>query len=99
MPWSERLQAGDLGVGDVMPTAADDRAAGARLLGLGPHDESDDADTFDALVNDLWLGRPRVLSEYGRLEAAERWYDGDHGPQAPIARAADLPARQCGFLC
>ncbi len=37
VPWSERLQAGDLGVGDVLPTAADDErlvpgyAASARM--------------------------------------------------------------------
>jgi Protein of unknown function (DUF3027) len=46
----------------------------------------------------LWLGRPRVLSEYGRVEAAERWYEGDRGPEAPIARAADLHCASCGFL-
>jgi hypothetical protein len=39
-----------------------------------------------------------VLSEYGRVEAADRWYDGDHGPLAPIARAADLHCASCGFL-
>ncbi len=46
----------------------------------------------------MWLGRPRVLSEYGRVEAADRWYDGDHGPHAPIARAADMHCASCGFL-
>ena len=30
---------------------------------------------------ELGLGRPRVLSREGRAEAAQRWYDGDHGPQ------------------
>jgi hypothetical protein len=98
VPWSERLQAGDLGIGDVLPTAADDPRLLPGYAGIGPHDETDDADAFDVLVNDMWLGRPRVLSEYGRLEAADRWYDGDHGPQAPIARAADLHCASCGFL-
>ena len=98
VPWSERLQAGDLGIGDVLPTAADDPRLVPGYAGVGPHDEIDDVDTFDALVSDMWLGRPRVLSEYGRVEAADRWYDGDHGPQAPIARAADLHCASCGFL-
>jgi len=98
VPWSERLQAGDLGVGDVMPTAADDERLVPGYMGVGPHDESDDAETFDALVNDLWLGRPRVLSEFGRLDAAERWYEGDHGPEAPIARAAEFACASCGFF-
>ncbi|HTC68900.1 MAG TPA: DUF3027 domain-containing protein [Acidothermaceae bacterium] len=98
VPWSERLQAGDLGIGDVLPTAADDERLVPGYAAVGPHDETDDPDTIDALVNELWLGRPRVLSEYGRLEAAERWYEGDRGPAAPIARAADLHCASCGFL-
>ena len=32
------------------------------------------------------------------LEAAERWYEGDHGPQAPIARAAEFACASCGFF-
>ena len=98
VPWSERLQAGDLGVGDVLPTAADDERLVPGYAGVGPHDETDDVDTIDALAQELWLGRPRVLSEFGRSTAAERWYDGDRGPHAPIARAADLNCSTCGFL-
>jgi hypothetical protein len=98
VPWSERLQAGDLGIGDVLPTAADDERLTPGYAAVGPHDEIDDIDTFDALVNELWLGRPRVLSDYGRSDAADRWYDGDHGPHAPIARAAELSCASCGFL-
>ncbi|HEY0871218.1 MAG TPA: DUF3027 domain-containing protein [Acidothermaceae bacterium] len=98
VPWSERLLAGDLGVGDVLPTAADDERLVPGYAAIGAHDETDDVDTIDALVNELWLGRPRVLSEFGRLEAAERWYEGDRGPEAPIARAADLHCASCGFL-
>ena len=98
VPWSERLQAGDLGIGDVLPTAADDERLLPGYAGIGPHDDVDDVDTLDALVHELWLGRPRVLSEFGRLEAAQRWYDGEHGPAAPIARAAELACASCGFF-
>jgi Protein of unknown function (DUF3027) len=98
VPWSERLQAGDLGIGDVLPTAADDERLLPGYAGVGPHDSLDDVDTIDALVHELWLGRPRVLSEQGRLDAAERWYDGDNGPQAPIARAAEMACASCGFF-
>jgi hypothetical protein len=98
VPWSDRLQAGDLGVGDVLPTAADDERLVPGYAGVGAHDEVDDVDTIDALVTELWLGRPRVLSDYGRDEAAARWYDGDHGPNTAIARAADLSCASCGFL-
>jgi hypothetical protein len=98
VPWSERLQPGDLGVGDVLPTAVDDERLTPGHAAIGPHDEVDDPSTIDALIDELALGRPRVLSEYGRSEAAQRWYDGDHGPQAPIARAAELQCASCGFL-
>jgi hypothetical protein len=39
------------------------------------------------------------MSREGRLEAAERWYESDHGPTAPIAEAAPRHARcgTCGF--
>ncbi len=92
VPWHERLKPGDLGVGDLMPTALDDdRLAPGYVL-------SDDP----ALAEDVWelgLGRPRVMSREGRAEAAQRWYDGDHGPDAPISAAAPLAARcgACGF--
>jgi hypothetical protein len=105
VPWSRRLQAGDLGVGDVLPTAAEDERLVPGYAALPPHGEGaetlddDEADAdFLALVDELWLGRPRVLSIEGRELAAQRWYDADQGPSAPIARAAELPCASCGFL-
>jgi hypothetical protein len=99
VPWSDRLQAGDLGVGEVRPTAADDERLAPGYADVFPHDDPDDDQAaVDELVHDLWLGRPRVLSLLGREEAAQRWYDGDHGPQAPIARAAELTCSTCGFV-
>ena len=100
VPWSERLQAGDLGVGDVLPTAAEDERLVPGYMGVDPHDEQFDdiSAELSAVADELWLGRPRVLSLLGREEAAQRWYDGDRGPQAPIARAAELSCASCGFL-
>ena len=98
VPWSARLQAGDLGVGDVLPTAVDDERLIPGYASVGPHDLTDEPETIDALVDELWLGRVRVLSVLGRDEAAERWYDGEHGPQAPIARAAEMACATCGFM-
>jgi len=89
VPWNERLRPGDLGVGDLMPTAADDdRLVPGYVL-------SDDP----AVENGAWepgLGRPRVLSREGRAETAQRWYDGDRGPTAAISLAAPEQAR-CGM--
>jgi hypothetical protein len=92
VPWEERLRPGDLGVGDLMPTAPDDdRLVPGYLL-------SDDP-AVEEVSWELGLGRSRVMSREGRAEAAQRWYDGDHGPDAPIATAAPRTARcgTCGF--
>jgi hypothetical protein len=90
VPWSERLRPGDLGVGDLLPTAPDDD----RLVPA--YTETDDAD-FGQIAFELGLGRPRVMSRLGRLEAAERWYAGDRGPAAPLAVAAPARCGTCGF--
>jgi hypothetical protein len=92
VPWQERLQPGDLGVGDLLPTAPDDdRLAPGYLL-------SDDP-AVEEVAWELGLGRARVMSREGRSETAQRWYDGDHGPDAPISTAAPRTARcgSCGF--
>ncbi|MEU5786206.1 DUF3027 domain-containing protein [Micromonospora purpureochromogenes] len=92
LPWQERLKPGDLGPGDLLPTAPDDeRLAPGYLL-------SDDP-AVEEVSWELGLGRPRVLSREGRSEAAQRWYEGDHGPSAPISVAAPAAARcgTCGF--
>jgi hypothetical protein len=91
VPWSERLRPGDLGVGDLLPTEADDdRLVPAYAAG-------DDPD-LDDLAWELGLGRIRVLSLLGRDEAVQRWYDGESGPAAKIAKAAPARCSTCGFL-
>jgi hypothetical protein len=92
VPWEDRVAPGDLGIGDLMPTAPDDeRLAPGYLLSEDP--------AVEEVGWELGLGRVRVLSRIGRLDTAERWYEGDSGPQAPIAQSA--PARNrcgtCGF--
>ncbi|WP_229715924.1 DUF3027 domain-containing protein [Mangrovihabitans endophyticus] len=92
LPWNERLQPGDLGVGDLMPTDPDDdRLAPGYVL-------SDDA-AVEEVSWELGLGRARVMSQEGRMETAQRWYDGDSGPQAAISAGAPRKARcgTCGF--
>jgi len=90
VPWSDRIQAGDLGVGDLLPTAADDPRLALRLTDV---DElSDDLPFFE-----LGLGRARVLSLEGRELAATRWYESDPGPSAAISRSAPAQCGTCGF--
>lgn len=43
-------------------------------------------------------GRARVLSSFGRDLTAARWYNSEHGPGTPLARAAPGPCLTCGFL-
>ncbi|GAA0573854.1 DUF3027 domain-containing protein [Actinomadura livida] len=90
VPWLDRLRPGDLGPGDLLPTAPDD----VRLApGYTQVDERGDRQA-------QWepgLGRVRVLSRLGRDEAAERWYDGVGGPRAPIAMSAPAQCSTCGF--
>jgi len=90
VPWLERLRPGDLGPGDLLPTAPDD----VRLApGFTQVDDGLDSET----QWELGLGRVRVLSEEGRDEAATRWYDGAGGPRAPIASSAPAQCSTCGF--
>jgi hypothetical protein len=35
---------------------------------------------------------------FGRDDAAQRWHDGDHGPDATMARSTKRVCRDCGFM-
>jgi hypothetical protein len=91
VPWSERLRPGDLGVGDLLPTRADDPRLVAAFFDTDDEDER-------GVGFEFGLGRARVLSFDGRTDAVERWYAGDRGPEAPIARSAPAACATCGFF-
>lgn len=97
VPWSERVQAGDLGVGDLLITTADD----PRLVpGLTGEDDLEGVASLTPLGLGSWeigLGRERVLSALGRDDAVDRWLD-TVGPNSPMAKAAPLTCTTCGFL-
>jgi hypothetical protein len=95
LPWSDRVQAGDLGAGDLLPAPADD----PRLVpGWTGADEGRPApDDVRAVVEELGLGRERVLSVEGRDLAAMRWYEGDGGPATELAQQAPARCATCGF--
>ena len=95
VPWRDRIKPGDLGPGDLLPTEEDD----PRLVpGYTAGDETVDQDSVKAVSDELGLGRPRVLSLEGRELAAQRWYDGSHGPDAAIAQSAPGSCGTCGFM-
>ena len=94
VPWHERLRPGDLSVGDVLPSTEDDeRLAPAYLVG----DDSAEDVEGRVVAEEIGLGRERVMSREGRLDALGRWTAGDFGPNSPMARHAPGPCATCGF--
>ncbi len=91
VPYSDRVEPGDLGAADLLPPDADD----VRLV---PAYADPEALLAEEAFWELGLGRPRVLSLDGRADAAERWEDGDTGPRSPRALAAPGNCADCGFL-
>jgi hypothetical protein len=90
LPWEERVRAGDLGPGDLLPPPADD----PRLV---PGYVASDDPAVEEVALEVGLGRRQVMSREGRLDAADRWFSGDGGPAAPIAVAAEQHCGTCGF--
>ncbi|MCO1656810.1 DUF3027 domain-containing protein [Pseudonocardia humida] len=91
VPWEERVRPGDLGVGDLLPTAPDDD----RLV---PGYLASDDPAVEEVAVEVGLGRVRVLSRSGREDTAQRWSDGAHGPGADMARSAPGQCGTCGFF-
>lgn len=90
VPWEQRVEAGDLGVGDVLPTEYDDdRLAPAYL-------QSDDP-AVEEVATEIGLGRRHVMSRHGRAQAAQRWSGGEFGPRSDMARSAPASCGTCGF--
>jgi hypothetical protein len=91
VPWEQRIKPGDLGPGDLLAPPPDD-------LRLVPgYTASGDPQVDDTAV-EIGLGRRRVMSAWGRAQAAQRWHDGDYGPGSPMARSAKRVCRTCGFF-
>ena len=90
VPWEERIRPGDLGPGDLLPPIEDDPRVVPAYL------ESDDP-AVEAVAHELGVGRVRVLSRIGRVDAAERWHDGDFGPGSEAAKQAPGRCVTCAF--
>jgi hypothetical protein len=95
VPWSDRLQPGDLGASDVLPRRPDDPnlVPGFEQVALEYGDEVDLYQFWE-----LGLGRVRVLGPQGRESAADRWYSGEHGPTADESVHAASACATCGYF-
>ncbi|OHV02034.1 DUF3027 domain-containing protein [Mycobacterium talmoniae] len=91
VPWEQRVRPGDLGPGDLLaPPAEDPRLVPGYTASGDPQ--------VDDVAAEIGLGRRQVLSPWGRAEAAQRWHDGDYGPDSPMARSTKRVCRDCGFF-
>ncbi|CAB4861831.1 unannotated protein [freshwater metagenome] len=98
VPWSERIEPGDLGIGDVLPTREDDPRLVPGYTGADLTLPEELTDPLNPPGWEVGLGRERVLSVDGREAAAERWYTSDFGPRSAMAQAAPARCTTCGFL-
>jgi hypothetical protein len=114
LPWSERIQPGDIGIGDLLPTAADDPRLEPGYTGADedvPKPLRDpapipagDADPADPQRDTL----PLIAFELGLgrprvlsligRQAAADRWGESFGTAAPIAQAAPSSCATCGFL-
>ncbi|MGB3481333.1 MAG: DUF3027 domain-containing protein [Mycobacterium sp.] len=91
LPWDQRVQPGDLSPGDLLAPPVDDpRLVPGFLLSGDPE--------IDETAAEIGLGRRQVLGQWGRDEAAQRWHDGDFGPDSAMARSTKRVCRDCGFF-
>ena len=91
IPWDQRIRSGDLGVGDLLPSAPDDpRLAPGYLQSTDP--------AVEEVALEVGLGRMRVMSHDGLIDTAERWHDGPYGPDDDMATHAPAHCLTCAFF-
>lgn len=90
VPWHDRVQPGDLSPGDLLATPVDDPRLVPGYMSAGDEE-------LDDLASEVGFGKSQVLSQWGRIETAERWYDGEYGPGSAMARATRKVCRDCAY--
>lgn len=93
IPWEQRVEPGDIGVGDVLPTPKTDERLVSGYSGVEDLFE----ETLTPLGFEIGFARERVLSVFGKDQTAERWHSADRGPNAAIAEAVNEKCFSCGF--
>lgn len=90
VPWHDRVQPGDLSPGDLLAPRVDD----PRLV---PGYVLSGDEELDDLAADIGFGRRQVLSDWGRVDAADRWLGGEYGPGSAMARGTRKVCRDCAY--
>lgn len=100
VPWADRIEAGDVAPGILMPTPDDDPRLEPGFTGGERAADADaaEASMMRAVVAELGLGRERVLSADGRDESAERWLAAEGGPDNEMTRQAPANCETCGYF-
>lgn len=100
VPWSDRIHAGDVAPGTLLPTADNDPRLEPGFHGGEMKTDDDPAEwsATRAVAAELGLGRERILSAQGRNETAERWLDGDGGPDDQSSQLAPAHCVTCGYF-
>ncbi len=99
IPWSERLEAGDIAPGTLLPTPDNDPRLEPGYTGaeLRPDEDPVEWALTRSIAAELGLGRERVLSPEGKRRAAERWLAGEAGSHDAASRQAPAPCLSCGY--
>lgn len=94
-PWAERVQPGDLGVGDLLPAPENDTRLTAGFTA------ADEDSAIEQLLPPQWelgLGREQILSVEGINRAVNRWFSGPTSARSAMAKSAPAACSSCGFL-
>lgn len=100
VPWEDRIGPGDIAPGMLMATPDNDPRLEPGFTATDLTADGDDTDwaQLRSTVAELGLGRERVLSHFGRDEAAERWLAGRPGPNDEASREAPAHCGTCGYF-
>lgn len=100
VPWSDRISAGDVSPGVLMPSPDNDPRLEPGFTDgeSAALDDPVERGQLRAVAFELGLGRERVLSPLGRDEAAQRWMDGEGGPDNAMTRQAPGSCVDCGYF-
>ena len=91
VPWDQRVRPGDLGPGDLLAPPADDPRLVPGYTATGDPE-------IDEVAAEIGLGRRQILGLWGRKDVAQRWHEGEFGPDSAMARSTRRMCRDCGFF-